>query len=83
MSTKAFGRLIYISGMGFIGESLGRVLAGFTGKSEGAKLLMRAAGAATGVYAGYVISSEAELIIEDAMNEVKGKHEEHLEVNHG
>lgn len=83
MSTKAAIKLIYISGMGFIGESIGRAFAGLTGKSEAVKLLMRISGAATGAYAGVLIANDLEIMIENAMDEIKHKDDDHLEVNHG
>lgn len=83
MSTKAALKLIYISGMGFVGESFGKLLAGLTGKSEGVKLLMRMSGAATGAYAGVIIANDLEVIIENAIEEREKHTSEHLEVNHG
>ena len=84
MSTKALMKLVYISGMGLVGESFARTLAGLTGKTEGPKLLMRAAGAITGAYAGVIIANDLEEILVDISEEVSGRHdEENLEVNNG
>lgn len=83
MSNKAIVKLVYISGMGLIGESFGRLMAGLTGKTEAPKLLMRAAGAVTGAYAGVIIANDLEEILVDIAEEVKAKDDENLEVNHG
>ena len=83
MSTKAGIKLIYIVGMGLIGESAGRVLAGLTGKTEVKKSLMKVAGAATGAYAGIIIANELEDIITGVADDIKHKDNDHLEVNNG
>lgn len=81
MSPKAIVKVIYISGMGILGSKVGSFFSAVS-RSEGERALAKFAGAATGVYIGYIIASDAECVIADAYNEVKNK-EEHLEVNNG
>lgn len=78
MSTKAIIKLIYISGMGLIGEELGKAI-GALSRSELARLLMKLSGAATGVYAGVLIANDLEVMIANAMDELK-KDDDNMEV---
>lgn len=83
MSTKAAIKLIYISGMGFIGNSIGKLLS-ITSRNDIQRTLIRGAGIATGVYAGIIIANDLEIMIENAIDEIEhNKDDEHMEVYNG
>lgn len=80
MSTKAIVKLIYISGMGLLGESVGNLLASIGGKKEVARLLMRVSGAATGAYAGLIIANDIDDIVGVVIDQIKHNEDDNMEV---